>query len=110
MLNIKIVNLFKIENNMLKVFKWVAIIEGLSLLVLLVGSVLKRTYTTDFGIVKNVGMIHGFLFIAYLVFAFLLQEENSWKKNDMLLICLASCIPFGTFYVDKKYLNDSNKI
>ncbi|MGB2138575.1 MAG: DUF3817 domain-containing protein, partial [Flavobacteriales bacterium] len=31
-------------------------------------------------------------------------DDYQWNRRDMLIVCLASVIPFGTFYVDKKYL------
>lgn len=49
-------------------------------------------------------MAHGVLFIAYILLAIMLKfDQNlSWKKFG--IICLASIVPFGTFYVEKKYL------
>jgi integral membrane protein len=49
-------------------------------------------------------MLHGVLFILYLILAFLLKDEKKWNLKDFSIIILASFIPFGTFWVDKKYL------
>jgi integral membrane protein len=54
--------------------------------------------------VKLLGMPHGLLFIGYLVVAFLLKSETKWSIKNFSVILLASILPFGTFYVDKKYL------
>lgn len=54
--------------------------------------------------VKILGMPHGLLFIAYLILAFMIGSELKWKKGKLFTVAIASVIPFGTFYVDKKYL------
>ena len=54
--------------------------------------------------VKLLGMPHGILFVAYLLFAFLLKENEKWSKLELFFVLSASLIPFGTFYIDKKYL------
>jgi integral membrane protein len=40
----------------------------------------------------------------YLVLAVVLKKEMQWNFKTLGIVCLASVIPFGTFYVDKKYL------
>jgi cell shape-determining protein MreD len=35
----------------------------------------------------------------------LLKEEKNWNLKNFAIILLASLIPFGTFWVDKKYLS-----
>ena len=54
--------------------------------------------------VKLLGMPHGLLFVGYLIVAFLLKSEMKWSIKNFGVILLASILPFGTFYVDKKYL------
>jgi integral membrane protein len=46
------------------------------------------------------------LFVGYIVLAFLLKPEMKWNIKKFGIVLLASIIPFGTFYVDKKYLRD----
>ena len=86
------------------VFRIVSFFEGLSLILLLIAAVYKRTHQDD-TFVKLLGMPHGVLFIAYLVLAILLAKEMKWNGKTLSIILLASLIPFGTFYVDKKYLS-----
>ena len=54
--------------------------------------------------VKILGMPHGVFFIIYILLAirFVLIKKTSIK--DSIIILIASLVPFGTFYVDKKYL------
>ena len=56
--------------------------------------------------VKMLGMPHGLLFVAYLVLAYLIKDQMKWDNKTLGIVFLASVIPFGTFYVDKKYLRD----
>ena len=58
----------------------------------------------DESYVKILGMPHGVLFMLYLVLALLHKDDYQWDRRDLLIVFLASVIPFGTFYVDKKYL------
>ena len=51
-------------------------------------------------------MAHGVLFILYIAFAILIKNEQKWSFKTFLIICLASIVPFGTFYVEKKYLQN----
>jgi len=52
------------------------------------------------------GMPHGILFIGYVILALMLKSEMEWKSKTTLIVLAASIIPFGTFYIDKKYLRD----
>lgn len=91
---------------MLKLFKIIALLEGVSYLALF-GNMLfikhnnPELYQT---LLFPIGMSHGLLFIAYIYLAFFLKEKMMWKGKDFFIILIASVIPFGTFYVEKKYL------
>ena len=54
--------------------------------------------------VKAIGMAHGILFVAYIIIAIMQKIESNWTFKTLGIVCIASIIPFGTFYVDKKYL------
>jgi 3-hydroxy-3-methylglutaryl CoA synthase len=47
-------------------------------------------------------MAHGFLFIAYIILA-LIEEKAELELSNFGIILAASLVPFGTFYVEKKY-------
>jgi len=87
-------------------FRIVAFTEGISyLLLLLVSDPLKYWGRTD-DLVSPLGMSHGLLFISYLILAFLIKDDEHWKSKDFGIILLASILPFGTFYIDRKYLKN----
>lgn len=90
---------------MTRFFKIIATLEGISFLVLLlIAMPLKYAYDMP-EYVRYVGMAHGMLFIAYIVLAVILKMEENWPVKKFLIICLASVIPFGTFYIERKYFS-----
>jgi len=89
---------------MLKTFSITAILEGVSYLLLFgVGMPLKYMAQIPEPNIY-IGYAHGFLFIAYVVLAALLTVERKWGFKMFAILFIASLLPFGTFYIDKKYL------
>ena len=89
---------------MIKAFRITSYIEGISYLLLLgVGVPLKYLAGNDV-IVKSLGMPHGILFMAYIFLAIIIKQKMNWDTKTMIIVLIASVIPFGTFYVDKEYL------
>ena len=89
---------------MTKSFKIIALLEGISLLLLLFFAMPMKYIAGDPIYVKNIGMAHGILFVLYIIFAFLNKSQEKWTLKEFAIICAASLFPFGTFYIDKKYL------
>lgn len=89
---------------MIKFFKIIALLEGISLLLLLFFAMPMKYFFQQPVFVKQIGMAHGLLFIAYIVLATFFKIEKKFDFKTYMIICLASIIPFGTFYVEKKYL------
>jgi len=87
-------------------FRVVSFLEGTSYLLLLLVAVPIKYWMDDPQYVKLLGMPHGLLFVTYLVIAFLIKSELKWNNKTLGVVILASVIPFGTFYVDKKYLRN----
>ena len=89
---------------MLKTFRIIAFLEGVSYLLLMAAAVYKRMPEGNDEYVQLLGMPHGLLFVAYIALAIFLQTTYKWNTKTFIVILLGSLIPFGTFYVDKKYL------
>lgn len=89
---------------MLKFFKLVALFEGTSLLLLLFFAMPMKYMFQEPIYVKAIGMAHGILFVAYIIIAIMQKIESNWTFKTLGIVCIASIIPFGTFYIDKKYL------
>lgn len=91
-------------NFTVKQFKIVAILEGVSFLVLL-GIAMPLKYI--FGLpaaTQVVGMAHGILFIAYVLMVVLIRKQLNWNIKTTALALTASVLPFGPFVVDRKLL------
>ena len=91
---------------MLYTFRITSFLEGVSyLLILFVTMPLK--YFWDNGAPNTViGMAHGFLFIGYIVLAIMMKSERKWSGKTLGIVLLCSIIPFGTFWMDRKYLRN----
>ncbi len=89
---------------MTNIFRIVSYLEGISYLLLLFIGVPLKYFGGNEILVKTLGMPHGLLFIAYILLAFFIKPEFKWSNKDFALILLASVIPLGTFYVDRKFL------
>ena len=85
-------------------FRVVSILEGLSYLILLFIAMPIKYIGGDESWVKMFGMPHGLLFVAYVVLAFLIKDDMKWDTKTFLIVLVASILPFGTFYIDRKYL------
>ncbi len=90
--------------NNVKLFKWVSILEGISFLVLLFLAMPLKYFFDSPAMVQSVGMAHGLLFMAYVAGAVLLFKPMGWNFRTLLIVIFCSVIPFGPFYVEKKYL------
>jgi len=88
----------------IRIFKWISILEGISFLLLLfIAMPLKYMFNLP-QMVQIVGMAHGILFISYLVGAIFVYNLLNWKFKTLMIAVACSVIPFGPFYIEKKYL------
>jgi integral membrane protein len=74
--------------------------EAVSFLLLLVCSVLKRT--TDFNAVPVMGMVHGVLFILYVVFWADAWNRTKWPLKTAAFYLVLSVLPTGGFFAERK--------
>lgn len=88
--------------SLLKIFRIIAFLEGLSYVLLLFIASPIKYLNNDPSYVKMLGMPHGLLFMGYIALAIVLRTDNQWIKNNFFIVLMASVIPFGTFVVEKK--------
>ncbi|MDT0558632.1 DUF3817 domain-containing protein [Ichthyenterobacterium sp. W332] len=93
--------------DLLKLFRVVAFFEGISYILLLFIATPIKYLKDDPQYVKLLGMPHGLLFVAYIILALILYKKLNWSDTILKHVLLASIIPFGTFYIDRKYLKTS---
>ncbi|MDW7693229.1 DUF3817 domain-containing protein [Flammeovirgaceae bacterium SG7u.111] len=85
-------------------FRVLAFAEGVSFLVILFVT-MPLKYLFDNPMPNKVfGMVHGLLFVLYLVWALQLKLDEGWPMKKLGLAILASIVPFGTFWADKHLL------
>ena len=86
------------------IFRLVSLLEGVSYILLLFIAVPLKYWGSDEQYVKLLGMPHGLLFIGYIILSFLIKDDENWNRNDFGIVLISSVLPFGTFYINKKYL------
>lgn len=93
------------NNKLLNRFRWLAIAEGISYISFGITVPLKRIYDIP---EPNfvVGSLHGALFIAYCVLLVVLKMDLKWSFKKTFILFVASLLPFGTFWAERKYLRD----
>ena len=90
---------------MINRFRVISFLEGISFLLILgITMPLKYFFDTP-GPNKIIGMAHGILFLLYIIGVFLVKSEKQWNIKTTAIVLLCSIIPFGTFWMDKKYLS-----
>ncbi len=83
-----------------------SLLEGISYLLFALTMPLKYMYEMPMPN-KIVGMAHGFLFLAYCAFVFIVNQDKKWSLMTNFWAYLASLIPFGTFVADAKIFKKS---
>ena len=89
---------------MKSIFRIVSFLEGISYLLLMSLGLYYKYALNDPSFVKMFGMPHGILFMLYIILAIMIKKEMNWNNKTLGIVLVASILPFGTFYIDKKYL------
>lgn len=88
----------------IKTFRFISMLEAVSFLVLL-GIAMPLKYIWDMPqMVQIVGMAHGILFVLYVMGAIYMYQKLNWTLTQLFIAILCSVLPFGPFYVERKYL------
>ncbi|MBA2240364.1 MAG: DUF3817 domain-containing protein [Solirubrobacterales bacterium] len=82
-------------------FRVVALVEATTfLLLLLLGTAVDQLFGERLG-VTVLGPIHGLLFVAYLVIALGIRDDEGWTAKQTVWILIGAVIPFGGYLVDR---------
>ena len=81
-------------------FQVMAFVVGVGLLVLVLGMVLKYGFEND--VLDWWAMPHGFIYMIYLAAVALLGFALRWELGRMVLVMLAGCVPFLSFWAEQK--------
>ncbi|QIS09428.1 DUF3817 domain-containing protein [Nocardia arthritidis] len=79
-----------------KRFRFIAVLEAISWVFLIVGMVFKRLPEPVTWPVKVFGMTHGIIFILFVLTAVLAARELAWTWKTTVLALLSSIPPFCT--------------
>ncbi len=83
-------------------FRVISAIEGLSYLLLVFIAMPVKYIGENPYPVKVFGMIHGVLFIIFMVSLFETKLRKSWDVGFVFQLFVLSLIPFGAFFIEKK--------
>lgn len=95
------------NKQLLKRFRQVAVLEGISYLLLLFIAMPLKYFAGLPEAVKYTGWAHGVLFVLYGLMLIQCWQHYNWKFSKAALVFAASLLPFAPFYVDKKLKEDA---
>jgi integral membrane protein len=81
----------------------VGFLEGVSYLLLLGIAMPLKYLAGQPEAVRITGMAHGVLFVLYVLLVVKVAWELGWSWKKTFLALIASLVPLGTFYADKKW-------
>jgi len=87
---------------MLKALRILSVIEGLSLITLLFIA-MPAKYQFGVDLVRIVGPVHGFLWLAYLPLLEIVSRKNSWPPSLWNFAFVTSVLPFGFVFLEKRF-------
>ncbi|GAA3935295.1 DUF3817 domain-containing protein [Litoribacillus peritrichatus] len=80
---------------MLKSFRMISLIEGLSLVALVCIAMPAKYMFNNPSLVPYVGMTHGVLWLIYLVMSLSASHNAKWSVGYWLFTLVLSVVPFG---------------
>lgn len=90
------------SSDIVKKFGYINTIEGYSYIILLFIA-MPIKYILGYPVATKIaGMIHGILFIMFLIFLLQSAQKAKWSDKETIIFFIASLIPFGTFFTKKK--------
>ena len=82
-------------------YRVMAYITGVLIIVVcFIGIPLQVAYNNTF-IVNQIGTVHGFLYIVYIIVAYMLAQKLKMRLGPTLLLLLAGTVPVMTFFVER---------
>ena len=86
----------------LRNYRVAAWVTGVGLLVLVFIAMPLKYFFGEPRPVALVGMLHGFLYMAYIVCTLILAERCRWRPQDAVVILLAGTIPIASFVAERQ--------
>lgn len=86
---------------MLKFFRVLSLVEGLSLLTLLLIA-MPAKYQFGYDFVWPVGMAHGLLWLTFVLASLVVSHRQRWSVLAWLGALVCSVVPFGFVWLDRR--------
>jgi integral membrane protein len=88
-------------DNRLTRFRAIAWIEGISYIFLLFVAMPMKYIGGQPAWVRYSGLVHGLLFVLFIINAIQAKIEYSWSRRRLLLMIATSFVPFGMIWFDR---------
>lgn len=98
-----------LSSGLLTRYRVMAWVTGVLLLVLVFVAMPLKYVGDDDRLVSVVGVLHGWLYMAYLVVAFLLAHRLRWPLGRTVLLLLAGTVPFMSFVAERAVLREVHR-
>ena len=92
---------------MLRLFRVVSLVEGLSYVVLLAVAMPLKYVAGHPEAVTHAGRIHGGLFILFVIALLLAAREQRWPRSASTTAFLAGIVPLGAFWLEHRLRSGS---
>ena len=95
---------------MLKTFRIISVVEGLSLLALLLIAMPAKYYFNNPDLVPVVGMTHGLLWLGYVFINLVVAQQQKWSVIYWLFSLLLSVIPLGFVVLEQQLKKEQTTV
>jgi integral membrane protein len=82
-------------------YRVMAYITGVLIIVVCFVGIPLQVAAHNTFIVNDIGTVHGFLYIVYVIFAYLLAQKLKMRMGPTVLLLLAGTVPVMTFFVER---------
>jgi integral membrane protein len=86
----------------LRIYRVSAWVTGIGLLLLTFYAMPAKYVFGDPRPVALIGMVHGFLYMIYIVCTLILAERCRWRPLEAVVILLAGTIPIASFVAERQ--------
>ncbi len=82
-------------------YRVMAYITGVLIIVVCFAGIPLQVAAHNAWIVQYVGTVHGWLYVVYVVVAYILAQKLKMKAGPTVLLLLAGTVPVMTFFVER---------
>jgi len=82
-------------------YRVMAYITGVLIIVVCFVGIPMQIAAHNAFIVNDIGTIHGFLYIVYIIFAYILAQKLKLPTKQTVILLLAGTVPVMTFFVER---------